>query len=638
MNLHKKILAAFIVLGIISGAFLKFTVKAEDICPEEPRMFEACVEWSPQGWIVKGTLEDFPPDVCQIQPMCSTDGVTYLNCGQEWDLTWLNSEEEGAVEKMKSQRCLYDSEEPFKSYLGKDLDRFYMKLRIVREGGAVCETKEAVIQRGELCPVPAECDLTACFAPELFVREGRPPKIKYYGRYQMTVREDASGEEISSCLPDTLPVEIQIHNGSDYIGNDIVDCPVQWKILNLPELTPGESVAVLDAAEEIVVNAGTVLHTQRGIYQLSEPVGINQWGLTDEVNLMLNVVPKDGEPQGALSENRDGLEAVFHLKPTGARSIRAYTISEGDTEWKEISGLSLMDGVNVQPSTASSGYVVILGMEQEPYLSYRKAKEAGEEPEPFFVGLKIEGGVFDGRELILSWPDTYELPLALPKMGGAGGNENNAGANDKGDSTQGGQRPVLPEETKDEKTAEPEDNQPKGPVQDENPVTKTETPEKETSEKETSEKETAEKAITEREMSPKEILGQEVKKRELVKNNISSQNSTGNSKQQETPAPRQKEETVSDRAEKKTGSETKETEQSEQSESSVSDLAEEETVTALALEEEGRVQPDIQKKSVRERKNTGKNLSIPAVLGVLSFVIWAGYYRKKRGCFRKHKQ
>jgi len=402
MKIYKKFAAALTVLCMMSGVSEELTVKADDISEEimtetiteteitiepaaeikmtteqdhseeqrtdkaeelseaepetfdETPMFEACLEYSPQGWFVKGVFRDFASDTCLVQPMYSLDGETYRDCGQEWDLRFLGSENEDELEKLQNQRCLYDSEDPLKSYLAKELNRFYIKLRIVREGGITCETQAAVIDRGELQPMPKEFSLAARFASGMSVREGRPPNIQYYGRYQITVNEDAAGEEISAFLPDTLPVEIQLQKGPDYIGNDIVDCPVTWKPLHLTQLTAGESVTVLDAAEELEIPASTILNTQTGIYQLNEPMGINQW-ITDEVRLVLNVVAKDGQPAGVLAAENHGLEMAFNLKPTGAVSIRAYTFMKDGAEWMELPGLSLTDAVNAQPSTSSSG-------------------------------------------------------------------------------------------------------------------------------------------------------------------------------------------------------------------------------------------------------------------------------------------
>lgn len=99
---------------------------------------------------------------------------------------------------------------------------------------------------------------------------------------------------------------------------------------------------------------------------------------------------------------------------------------------------------------------------QEPYQSYLTAQAAGTPPTPFFVGLKIKGGVYDGQELILAYPNTYDKPPSLPKLGGAGGNKSNAGAANKGDSTSEGQRPSLPQKTdtkKEEQNANLSSNQ-----------------------------------------------------------------------------------------------------------------------------------------------------------------------------------
>lgn len=446
--------AVFAAALIATGVRGTLTVWAEDspadaIAEETAeqdgaKAFAACVEYSPQGWMVSGTFRDFTPDTVLVQPMCSLDNETWSDCGQEWDLRWLGSQNEEERAALYRQRCLYDSEEPLKSYLAKERDRFYIRLRVVRADGTACETEPAVIERGEARPVPAEYEVSARFASGVSVREGRPPNLRYFGRYQITVRESASAEEILACLPAALPVEVQIQNGSEYIGSDVVDCPVRWKPLELPPLAAGESVTAADAAERIEIPAGTVLHTQTGVYELTEPAGMDSLGIvTDEVRLVLNVVADGAQPAGALSEENYGLDMAFHLKPTGAVSIRAYTMTEGGSRWTELSGLSLRDAVDAQPSTAGSGYALVLGSGQEPYRSYREAQEAGEEPTPFFVGLRIEGGVYDGGQIVLAWPDTYELPLRLPALGGSGGNEGNAGSDDREDSTPGGQRPGL---------------------------------------------------------------------------------------------------------------------------------------------------------------------------------------------------
>lgn len=454
-RIWQRLITVFAALFIISNSVSVFAGSADTLPQENPDMpasseappFTAHIEWTHNGYVAKGTFTEFPSDIILVQPLYSLDGETWEVCEVVWDLHWLEVEDAGALERLQNQVCLYQSHEPLSSYLAGSLDRFYLKLRLVKENGSTYETQAAIIDRGDVQEVPAEMNLSAAFSPALLVRETRP--FRYYGRYQLTVSEDAAPEDISACLPDTLPVRISLQSGIDFVADGIVDCPVTWKPLSLPQLIAGESITVLDAAEEIVIPGGTLLRTPLGIFRLNEPIGIDQYGLSDEVRLVLNVVGKDESPTGALSAENDGLEMAFHLKPTGATAIRAYVLSQGQAEWTELAASSLLDAVNAQPSTAGSGYAFVLSSSEEPYRSYLAAESAAADATPFLIGLKIEGGVYDGRQLILAWPDTYECPAQLPSLGGAGGNEGNAGASNSGDSTAEGQRPGLPQEPED---------------------------------------------------------------------------------------------------------------------------------------------------------------------------------------------
>lgn len=413
-------------------------------------MFDARIEYDFQGYVVKGTFTEFPPDISLIQPMYSLDGLTWQTCGEPWDLYWLGDESEGALAKLQNQICLYAGNEPLKSYLDNKLDRFYLKLSLTLQDGRTYETQTAAIDRGAPQPIPENLSLSATFAPVMAVYEMRP--FCHYGRYQLTVSADATPEDIRSLLPDTIPIEIQLLNGINFVTKGIVDCPVTWKPLSFPRLVAGESVTISDIANEIVVPAGTLLNTPNGVFTLDEPLALNhQYGLTDEIRLVLNVVSKDEEPAIALSAENAGLEIAFSLKPTGATALRAYVWSQDNPVWTELSNLPLLETINAQPSSASSGYTFVLGHDQEPYRSYLAAKTAGEDPVPFFIGMIVEGGVYDGRQKVLTWPDTYDLPLVPPKLDGAGGNEANAGADNKDDSTAKGQRPNLPHNPEDNK-------------------------------------------------------------------------------------------------------------------------------------------------------------------------------------------
>lgn len=434
------------------------------LLPGEAPAFSARIEFSPQGYMVRGSLEEFVPGILLVHPLYSLDGETYQPCGHAWDLPVQDNEKEGesGLSQFQNRTCLYDRDEPLKSYLAGTLDRFYLKLRITRESGITYETQAAVIERGDVQQVPETITANAGFAPAVAAYE-RP--YKRYGRYQITIKADASPEDISALLPDTLPVTISFSSEDYYAtATGTIDCPVTWKPLSLPPLTAGESVTIPDAAGEIIIPAGTQVTTPRGIFELAEPLGLDSYYSTDEVRLVLNVVPEDGNPTGALTAENAGLEIAFHLKPTGATAIRAYTFSQGDTEWKELPQLPLLAAVNAQPSAASSSYALVLPKDQEPYLSYLAVSAAGGTPRPFLVGLKIEGGAYDGRQLVLPWPHQYDLPPNLPDVGGSGGNENNAGSDNKGDSTGEGQRPGLPQPTQ----SRPEELLPASPLPTQN--------------------------------------------------------------------------------------------------------------------------------------------------------------------------
>lgn len=429
--------------------------------PVEAPMFHAAIEYYSHGYyIVKGTFTEFLPDTCLVRPLYSLDGENWQSCGRDWELSGMGADEETALTKLHNQICLNNSDEPLKSYLNGELDSFYLKLHITRENGESYETQAAIIERDEPQPISKEINLIANFIPSMRVRELKP--FCTYGRYQITINEDAAPEDVSAFLPDTLPITVGLYHGIDFITESTIDCPITWKPLSFSQLTAGESITISDAAEEIIIPGDTLLNTPMGIFQLDEPLGLNSDIITDEIKLVLNVVSEHENPTGVLTAENNGLELAFSLKPTGATAIRAYTFSANDTEWKELPALPLLDAVNAQPSTANSGYTLVIHKDWEPYQSYLTATASGESPAPFLIGLKIEGGVYDGRQLILPWPGSYEPPLNLPVLGGSGGNEGNAGADNKNDSTEEGQRPTLPQQPTEEPrpapTPKPEDN------------------------------------------------------------------------------------------------------------------------------------------------------------------------------------
>lgn len=413
--------------------------------PENPPVFQAKIEYNFQGYVVMGTFTEFPSDTSLVEPVYSLDGEIWEECGLEWNLQWLGSEDESLISKLQTQICLYPSFEPLKSYLSETLDCFYVKLRITRENGVTYDSQAALIERkNEPCPIPEEAALHAVFSSEMRVTERNPYHV--YGQYQITVNEKISSEDITGLLPAALPIEIQIEKPQQDISKGTVNCPVTWKTISLPELRAGESVTIPDAAEEIIIPEGTLVNTPTGTFELHAPLPLDDgMAVTDEVRLVLNVISEDKNITGGLSADQQGLELFFDLKPTGASNIRTYTLLEGATEWTELTNSSIEDAINSHLSSPGGYYALMLRNDQEPYRSYLAAINAGETATPFLVGLVIEGGVYDKCQLILPWPGTYEGPLRMPSIGaGSGGNENNAGAGNKKDSTAEGQRPNLP--------------------------------------------------------------------------------------------------------------------------------------------------------------------------------------------------
>lgn len=422
---------------------------------EESPAFEAQVTWSGgNGYIVMGTFTKFTAGITNIQPMYSLDGQSYLPCEDiDWELQY-NPKDAGELQKLQNQICLFSNMEPLKSYLDGTLDRFYLKLCITNENGINYETQAAVIDRGTVQPLPEEISAGLMFSSSMLVRKTDP--FRFCGRYQITVSENSSPEEIASYLPDTVPVTVALQKDNRQFTECIIDCPVTWKPVGFASLTPGENVTIEDAAEPVIVPAGTQLRTPLGTFCLDEALDFSEPYVSDEIDLVLNVVEGDTAPSGALSAERDGLELAFDLKPTGASAIWVYTCTAYDTEWPQLPGSFPLDAIADQPSTENSGYAVILDNDTEPYRSYLAQKETGD-PAPFFVGVKIEGGVYDGKALILPWPANYDLPLGLPKPGGSGGNENNAGSGDKNDSTDEGTQ--TKPETPDMTTPDPSEPQ-----------------------------------------------------------------------------------------------------------------------------------------------------------------------------------
>lgn len=180
--------------------------------PDEAPAFCAHIEYSNQGYHAVGTFTEFLPGTSLVQPLYSLDGETWQICRQmDWNLQWLGCETAEDLKMLQNQRCLFDAHEPLNRYLAGKLDRFYLKLSITLSNGITYETQAATIERGDPQPLPEELSPVANLVHAMLVRQWRP--FNCYGQYQITVSADATPEDISALLPDTLPVNVSFIRG-----------------------------------------------------------------------------------------------------------------------------------------------------------------------------------------------------------------------------------------------------------------------------------------------------------------------------------------------------------------------------------------------------------------------------------------
>ena len=420
--------------------------------PEEPPAFTTVIKHrGGAGWVLMGRFEAFTPDIKDVTPCWSLDGVQFQR-SDDWQ--WL-------LDKGAEQTCMAPSQEPFSSYLDGHIDLFYVKLHITTWSGQAYDTQVAVVSRNDPQPQP-EGTVVAVAYPVMTMAVFERDERKLCGRWQVTAREGTAWDTLAAWLPDTLPIELQLMQGGTAIDWGSVRWGVTWET---PEaFTPdvgGSPYVIKDAAEPLDLAAGLEVPMYNGIYRLNETPDFASQGASDQVNLFINVVPGDARAKIHLFDNgndRGALSLAFEEKPTGATAIRYYYLTEGMEDWTLVGDLLDKLPVDAVPKAKEYGDVPLFTEEDTPYREY---KEAGQ---PFLVGIEIEGGVFDGELHTLSWPGDYDPPPSTPDFNGSGGNENNAGGGSGGSDDGNGQRPDLPDE---EEPAESDDTPP--PKEDEIP-------------------------------------------------------------------------------------------------------------------------------------------------------------------------
>lgn len=448
--------------------------------PAAPPPFTADLKLGWFGYTIIGHFTDFLPNVARVSGAYSWDGITYQYSNPDWpshwDLSKLGKEDPSDRSRLENQETGLSGEEPLVSFLERKEDSFYYRLEITTEDNEVYYSEPAYISRKGTQLLPENLTPRISLGFDLAVLEARNDNgnseddedyyaelVSYtFGEIQLTVRDDATPEEIMQLLPDTVPVRIRLWDKTTkkkYAFGDL-SCQVNWKELPSISLKQGKSVVIQDVAEPLVIPAGTEVVTALGTYKLVKPLNFKSRYDSDEIRLVLNPVTALEEPEIGLraynyelidefgndsnqTRIEDPMSLAFWNKPNGAHSIQAYAYADGK-QW-DLGDLLDRRDVNHNLSHALYGYINLLQPDESPYQEYLYG-----DIQNFTVEIFIKGGVYDGRQVTLTWPQVYELPEEIPDPRGFDGEENNAGSDyeeleDEEDSN-GGQRPGLPPE------------------------------------------------------------------------------------------------------------------------------------------------------------------------------------------------
>lgn len=464
----------------VSDSYEKFTTEAFRIShgntydpPQQPPAFSMEVDLSWSDYSLVGHFSDFAPNVAQIRPTYSWDGVHYQYPDSEfptvWDQYYMgNPDKRDWLEHQVIGRA---DEEPLRSFLSGAQDSFYVRLEITTEDLQVYHSQPARYSRSARQPLPEYLAPRVSFGFDFLVIDEDlpdhipdpdvPHRLSTSGQLQLTVRDDATSAQVQAMLPDTVPIRVKLwdrYSKTRFAYADL-DCPVTWKPLPDFSLTAGESLTLEDVAQPLEIPAGTDLVTDLGTFTLQAPLSFKSAFDHDDIRLILNPVSPDDGPRVVLrgynydlanGENGwddnvvypdDPLSLAFWEKPTGATSIKAYAVA-GDTQTDTF---ELLDrrSIDHNQSHALYGYIPLLQFWESPYMDYLDRAI-----DSFSVVVTIEGGVYDGQQVVLPFPAVDDLPQEVPDPHGIDGDENNAGSGyeeiEGETGNNGGQRPWLP--------------------------------------------------------------------------------------------------------------------------------------------------------------------------------------------------
>lgn len=450
--------------------------------PETPPPFSAKFQLGWYSYEIIGHFADFMPNIARVFTTYSWDGINYQYINPDWpntlqySLAFLgssNAQEQGRLENQEVALSFY---EPLSSFLAYKQNSFYIRLEITTDSNEVYYSQPAYFSRDKTQLLPENLTPRVALAFDVAVEEARndngnsPDDDDYYaelekytyGQIQLTVRENATWEEIKTYLPDTVPIRVTFwdKNKKEKYASGTLDCKVTWKTPPDFSLTPGEPLVIENMAEPLVVPAGTEVKTALGTYKLRKPLTFQSRYNSDDIRLVLNPITAEENPDIALRINQDlidqegnyldttALSLAFWKKPSGAVSIKTYINAAGVRT--EICDLLDRRSVDHNLSHMLYGYIDLLKEDEYPYREYVSG-----DLDHLTIEVHIKGGVFDGKQVTLPWPEEYDAPEVIPDPSGFEGQENNAGSYEEieeedgdGDNSNGGLHPGIPDADK----------------------------------------------------------------------------------------------------------------------------------------------------------------------------------------------
>ena len=318
------------------------------------------------------------------------------------------------------------------------MDCFYFKLEITYGDGSTAFTQTKTFERAGPAPLPKEYQLASWYGPGVLDQAlGR-------GQYHFTVPSTATAAELAALLPDRVPVELQIYRQGDPTRHTaLVEYAVSW-----PEqpLFDGSTDADVIAASITPPKTCTVTLGTK-VYEVAPPAILPENGA--ELRATFHPATAAEATQVLLSVDNNaekkGIRATFPQKPTGATAIIPEYSLDGRTGWVPLADVLPSAPLESVPPRFESYTLGILDGATPPLADYASGAIAG-----FYVRLRVEGGVLAGTTQAVAWPASYDYvpPRDDSQDEGSGGNNGNIGSgNTEGNSSSnGGQRPDLPEE------------------------------------------------------------------------------------------------------------------------------------------------------------------------------------------------